>query len=102
MTAQESVNEAVGWAIKENLLDGFFKLQKEEVLAMSLTEYDEEAVMRSMREEGREEGRNEGIREKALSDATALLKENISPEIIARCVKLPLEQVIQLQTKLEV
>ena len=93
MTAQESVNEAVGWAIKENLLDGFFKLQKEEVLAMSLTEYDEEAVMRSMREEGREE--------KALEDAAALLKEKISPEIIARCVKLPLEQVIQLKTRIE-
>lgn len=98
MTAEESVNEAVGWAIKENLLDDFFKLQKEEVLAMSLTEYDEEAVMRSMREEGREEG----IQEKAFEDAAALLKEKISPEIIARCVKLPLEQVIQLQTKLEV
>ena len=98
MTAEESVNEAVGWAIKENLLDGFFKLQKEEVLAMSLTEYDEEAVMRSMREEGREEG----IQEKAIEAAAAFLKEKISPQVIARCVKLPLEQVIQLQTKLEV
>ena len=40
LAATEVVNEAVDWAIKENLLDGFFKIQKEEVLAMSLTEYD--------------------------------------------------------------
>ena len=43
MSKEEVVNEAVDWAISENLLDGFFKMQKEEILGMSLTEYDEEA-----------------------------------------------------------
>lgn len=28
-----------------------------------------------------------------------LLKENIAPEIIARCVKLPLEKVLELQAQ---
>lgn len=89
MSKEEVVNEAVDWAISENLLDGFFKMQKEEILGMSLTEYDEEAVKRTFKEEGREE--------KALEDAEELLKEKISPEIIARCLKLPLEQVLELQ-----
>lgn len=89
LSKEEVVNEAVDWAISENLLDGFFKMQKEEILGMSLTEYDEEAVKRTFKEEGREE--------KALEDAEELLKEKISPEIIARCLKLPLEQVLELQ-----
>ena len=98
LTAVEAVNEAVDWAIQENLLDGLFKIQKEEILGMSLTEFDEEAFKREMREEGREAG----IIEKAKEDAIEFLKENVSPEIIAKCVKLPLETVLELQNSIEV
>ncbi|MBQ5498822.1 MAG: hypothetical protein IIT73_03360 [Treponema sp.] len=38
MGKEEAVDEAVKWAIKENLLDGFFRKQKAEVTGMSLTE----------------------------------------------------------------
>ena len=65
---------------------------------MSLTEYDEEAVKRTFIEEGREEG----IQQKAQEGAEELLKEKISPEIIARCLKLPLEQVLDLKNSIEV
>ena len=41
-----------------------------------------------------------GKEAKAIEDATELLKENVSPEIIAKCVKLPLEQVQQLKNQL--
>ena len=41
-----------------------------------------------------------GVQKKAIEDATELLKENISPEIIAKCVKLPLEKVLELQKEL--
>ena len=40
--------------------------------------------------------------EKAIEDATELLKENVSPEIIAKCVKLPLEQVLDIQKQITV
>ena len=93
MSKEEVVNEAVDWAISENLLDGFFKMQKEEILGMSLTEYDEEAVKRTFKEEGREEG----IQQKALQDAINLLKKKISVETISECIGLPLEQVLELQ-----
>lgn len=92
MPAAQAVNEAVDWAINRNLLNGLFKIQKEEVLSMSLTEFDEEEFKRDMRNEGREE--------KAIEAATEFLKENVSPEIIAKCVKLPLEQVLELQKQI--
>ena len=94
MPTEEAVNKAVAWAIKENLFDGFFKLQKEEILGMSLTEYDEEEYLR--------DSFQEGVEVKAIDDATEFLKENISPEIIAKCVKLPLEQVLELKKSITV
>ena len=94
MPTEEAVNKAVDWAIKENLFDGFFKLQKEEILGMSLTEYDEEEYLR--------DSFQEGVEVKAIDNATEFLKENISPEIIAKCVKLPLEQVLELKKSITV
>ena len=94
MPTEEAVNKAVDWAIKENLFDGFFKLQKEEILGMSLTEYDEEEYLR--------DSFQEGVEVKAIDDATEFLKENISPEIIAKCVKLPLEQILELKKSITV
>ena len=94
MPTEEAVNKAVDWAIKENLFDGFFKLQKEEILGMSLSEYDEEEYLR--------DSFQEGVEVKAIDDATEFLKENISPEIIAKCVKLPLEQVLELKKSITV
>lgn len=94
MPTEEAVNKAVDWAIKENLFDGFFKLQKEEILGMSLTEYDEEEYLR--------DSFQEGVEVKAIDDATEFLKENISPEIIAKCLKLPLEQVLELKKSITV
>ena len=66
MPAKDAINDAVDCAIKENLLDGFFRLQKEEILGMSLTEYDEEEVAKDLFEEGKEVGHSEGAREKAI------------------------------------
>ncbi len=96
MTASDVVNEAVDWAIKENLLDGFFKIQKEEVLAMSLTEYDAEAVKRCFIREGREEGIAEGIiegsRQKAIENAKVLLADGkYSAQQISELLNIPLE-----------
>ena len=42
----------------------------------------------------------EGARQKAVEAAIEFLKEKISPEIIAKCVKLPLAQVLELQKKI--
>lgn len=94
MTANSAIEEAVNWAIKENLLEGFFKRQKEEVLAMSLTEFDAEEVIRDILDEGKELGANQ----KAIESAENLLKMNVlTVEQIAQAVSLPLEKIIELQ-----
>ena len=49
-----------------------------------------------------DEGKKEGIQEKAEEAAIELLKEDISPEIIAKCEKLPLEKVLELQEQIKV
>ncbi len=96
MDIEDAVSESVEWACKENILDGFIRSQKQEVVAMSLTEYDEEECIRTWRNDGIEEG----VQMKAEEATIELLKENISPEIIAKCVKLPLERVLELQKEI--
>ena len=39
----------------------------------------------------------EAREEKALEDAINCLKEKIAPEVVARCVGIPLETVLELQ-----
>lgn len=48
----------------------------------------------------REEGREEGARENAIANAKNFLNENISPETIARCCSLPLDEVLALKKEL--
>lgn len=92
LTNKEAVDEAVNWAIQKKLLDGFFKKQKEEVLSMSLTEFNEEEFKHDMLEEGREE--------KAIEATINLLKMNvITPEQISQAEGLPLAKVLELQSE---
>ena len=49
----------------------------------------------------REEAMQQGAREKAVDTALNFLKENIAPEIIARCCLLPLDEVNRLAMELK-
>ena len=46
--------------------------------------------------------KREGAENAKLEDAQNFLRENISPETIARCTGLPLEKVLELQKELAV
>ena len=70
----------------------------EEGRAEGRTEGLEEGRLKGLNE-GRAEGRAEGAAEKALSDARSFLAEGIPPEIVAKCIGLPLEEVKALQKK---
>ena len=48
-------------------------------------------------EEGISLGITQGIQQKAEEAGIELLKEAIAPEIVSKCVKLPLEKVLDLQ-----
>ena len=58
-STQDSVDKAVVQCIQENILAEFLRKHRAEVLNVCLTEYDEEKVLQSIREEEREEGRKE-------------------------------------------
>ncbi len=51
---------------------------------------------------GKQEGILEGVNKKAIEDAISFLKEGDSPEKVARCIKLPLEKVLELQKEIAV
>ena len=101
LSTQEAVDDAVNWAIKENLLDGFFKVNRAEVSAMCLTEYDEEAAKRAFREDGYLDGVEDGIQKKAVEDAQKMIVNGkLSKEEIADISGLPIETVQQLAEEL--
>ncbi len=106
MTAETAVREAVDWAIRQNLLEGYIKEQKEEIIGMLLEEYDEQACIRTWQEDGfikgHKEGHKEGVQEKAVEDAKNLLKKNIPIETIVECIGLSVEQVLELQKQIEI
>lgn len=54
-----------------------------------------------IREEAMQQGIQQGAREKAVDTALNFLKENIAPEIIARCCSLPIDEVNRLAMKLK-
>ena len=71
---------------------------------MILTEFDVESAIKTWREDGYEDGRLDGIAEgmtagvqkKAVEAAQSLLAEGDSPEKVARCTGLSLEEVQKL------
>ena len=97
MPKAEAVKEALDYAIRENLLDGFFRAQKMEVLNMSLTEFDQELYDRNRRREGWEEGLAEG-REKTLRETARNLLDMgvLSHEQIAGATGLSLVELEKL------
>ena len=51
-----------GLGIAENVLSEFFKNHREEVITVSIYEYDEEGHLEIVKEEGRQEERSNGIK----------------------------------------
>ena len=97
MKIQRAVSEAVDWAIEENFLEGFVREQKEEIIGMYLTEFNEESAIRGWRQDGIEEGREE----KAVEDARNMLKMNVgTTKQISQITGLTLDQVLELQKEL--
>ena len=107
MKNDEAIEEAIGWAEKEHLLGNFFKIQKAEVIGMSLTEFDEDEFKRICREDGYAEGlskgQEDGRMEKAIEAAEHLLKMKLGTiEQIAKATDLPLEKVWELAESIAV
>ena len=63
MPLEQAVEQAVRECIQDGILADFFQRNQTEVIQMSIFEYDQEAHMQQIREEGREEGFEEGREE---------------------------------------
>ena len=100
MKNDEAIEEAIGWAEKEHLLGNFFKIQKAEVIGMSLTEFDEDEFKRICREDGYAEGLSKGQKdgrmEKAIEDARSFYANGASIELIAKSLNMTIEQVNEI------
>ena len=108
MQIDKAVNEAVDWAIEENFLEGFVREQKEEIIGMYLTEFNEERAIRGWKKEakeeglaeGRKEGLAEGAQQKAIEAARNALAMNLTAEQVAQITGLSIEQALDLQKEL--
>ncbi|WP_296332736.1 hypothetical protein [uncultured Treponema sp.] len=65
-----------------------------------LTEFDQELHDRCTMEYGYEQGVAEGAQQNAIANAINFLQEGDSPEKVARCCNLPLEQVLTLKSEM--
>ena len=70
-----AVIEAVDECINENVLSEFFIKHRDEVIDVSVFEYDEKGVMDIMREEGKEEGIKEGKTEAKIEIFKGMMKK---------------------------
>ena len=92
MEIGQAVREAVEWACEQDLLDGFVREQKENIIGMCLTEFNEEIAIRNWREDGI----IEGAQAKALEAALVAIKEfGASPELAAEKMGAPLDLVLE-------
>ena len=98
---QEGIDKAVLECIREDILAEFLKKHRAEVLNVCLTEYNEERVLQSIREEEFEFGLKQGIEqgiEKGIEQEREHLilnsyRKGKTPEAIAEFMDIPLEQV---------
>ncbi len=88
MSLKDAVSKAVDECIEKGILADFLKMNKEQVISMSIFEYDEKLHEQTMRDIGYEEGKNEE-RSNSLTTLIATLKELNIPEaqIIDQVVK---------------
>lgn len=100
LDVRTSVIEAVDECIKEDILSDFFIKHREEVIDVSIFEYDEEGVMEILREEARtaglEEGRAAGLEE----GRAAGLEEGRSAGLEEGRITAAIDAIKNIMTKL--
>ena len=91
-----AVTEAVDECIASGILSDFFSEHREEVIDVSVYDYDEEGRMRVEREEGREEGREEERIQNLLSKIIKKVQKSKDIDTIASELEEEVETVRSL------
>lgn len=92
MEKEAAVDEAIDWAIKENLLEGLIKEQRAQIKMDILTNFDQEQYDRIRRREGFDEG----AQQKAVEDAKSFYANGASIELIAKSLHMTESQVSEI------
>ena len=113
MSLDEAVERTVNECIQEGILKSFLQANRNEVIAMSIFEYDKEEEEKKLRKAeyeagiqegiqegiqvGRQEGRQEGIQETKKEIALQMLKAGVSGEEIVRFTGYTVEQLQKIK-----
>ena len=88
MNVREAVIQAIDECIEENILVDFFKEHREEIVEVSIYDYEEEKVRKTLADEAREEGVAEGIK-KGIEEGEILTKINLIMKKVRKSKSLP-------------
>jgi len=75
--------------ISNNILSEFLTKHRAEVIDVCITEYDEQAFVNGIREEGRQEGREEG---RALTLFSLVNSGNLKPDVAAKELGISIQE----------
>ena len=87
----EAINAAVEDAINGKLLDCLFEEQKWDIIGIMLAEFDQEIYEKTVREEG--------AQQKAIESVLKMLADGMTPELVAKYVDLPVNEIKVLQVQ---
>ena len=97
LSKEDSVKEAMDFAISRNMLNGFFLNQKMEVLNMSLTEFNQEEYDRNRYDEGKEAGIQEGMKKgEAAGIQTGMLRKALETAKKLLQINMPFAQITDI------
>ena len=96
MPLEEAVTRAVNECIDTGILADFLKMNKAEVITMSIYEYDAKLHEKTMIEIGREEGREEGF---TIGKIHAYHECGKTPEEISKILSIPIDEVCKILDK---
>ena len=91
-----AVTEAVDECIASGILSDFFSKHREEVIDVSVYDYDEEGRMRVEREEGREEGRAEGREEERIQNLLSKIIKKVQKSKDIDAIASELEEEVEI------
>ena len=100
MSLDKAIENAVDWATKENLLEGFFKRERSQIMGFYLAEFDEEVYKKNVYQDGLADGREEGARENALQNARNALKMGLTPDQVSQITGLSSAEILTLKNEL--
>jgi hypothetical protein len=93
LVIEEAVSAAVKWCISSNVLKDFMLIHGSEVISMLVTEWNWDTALEVRERDGEKRGMEKGKKE----DIKNLSEYGMSPDQIAKALKLPLDNVLQYQ-----